>query len=137
MLSFIYYMTTRSTRHILKQVEWYRKLKSKYGCSFVSMEYTTYDKKLDVYGKTKNGDEYLIEIGSISEREKQRLENLEKTNTNIHFIWQSLGQPKHGNEIIHSNKVKYPKSKIVLPKLRKIIKRKKSKKFVKYGFYTI
>lgn len=130
-------MTTRSTRHILKQVEWYHKLKSKYKCSFIAMEHTAYNKKLDVYGKTKNCEEYLIEIGSISERAKQRLENLEKTNTNIHFIWESLGQPKKGNEIISSKRTEYPKSKIVLPKRRKIIKRKKSKKFAKYGFYII
>jgi hypothetical protein len=130
-------MTTRSTRHILKQVEWYHKLKTKYGCSFVAMEYTAHYKRLDVYGRTKNCEEYLIEIGYISERAKQRLENLEKTNTNIHFIWQSLGQPKKGKEIIHSKRTEYPKNKIVLPKRRKYKNRKKSKKFVKYGFYML
>jgi hypothetical protein len=63
------------TWHILKQVEWYNKLREKYKCSFVEMEYReriSYGPFrfrsfviYDVYGRTNDGKIYIIEIGKV------------------------------------------------------------------------
>jgi hypothetical protein len=83
-------MKRSGTWHILKQVEWYNKLREKYGCSFVEMEYqekiTGISRKrrefwkplalvYDVYGRTSDGKTFVIEVGRIAKWKLEYLQN--------------------------------------------------------------
>ena len=82
------------TWHILKQVEWYNRLKSEYGCSKVEMEFTLEipqkhivrnHYRIDVYGESKDKI-FIIEIGNINQHKLKYLESLAGSEDKITFI---------------------------------------------------
>lgn len=85
---------TCGTWHILKQVEWYNKLKSEYGCSKVEMEYKLDLKRIvvknhyriDVYGENKD-NKFIIEIGHCDSKKLEFFKNLSLNNPNIKFFF--------------------------------------------------
>jgi hypothetical protein len=83
------------TQHILKQVEWYYKLRNDYNCSIVEMEKevlinNNFRMIADVYGKTEDNKIFIVEIGHINGNEKlmNLLESAE--NEEIKFIHVTL-----------------------------------------------
>lgn len=77
-----------STEHILKQVEYYYKLKNERKCKFIAMEYYDCDLKyrFDVYGELEDGHKIVVEIGDIDE---QKFRDLFYDNS-IEFIYVPL-----------------------------------------------
>ena len=82
------------TWHILKQVEWYKKLKDLYGCSKIEMEYilsipqtsvVKHHYRIDVYGENKN-NKFIIEIGNIGIEKMRYLKHLKNRYPEIKFI---------------------------------------------------
>lgn len=64
------------TKHTLKQVEWFNRLQSAYNCSFVEMEYRFYGKlRADVFGKTSNGEIFIVEIGSLNQKKMHSIKS--------------------------------------------------------------
>jgi hypothetical protein len=80
--------------HNHKEIYWRNRLRNTYKCDFVGMEFPinfsfnekSHNFRLDVYGKTRDGKEYLVEIGSIDINKLQILEQYAKQNPNITFI---------------------------------------------------
>ena len=91
------------TWHTLKQVEWYYKLFNEYNCIEVEIEhlmnysfnyaYGNYRKesktqyfRVDVWGKDKNGKEYIVEIGKVSKFKHNILKKTRISSINIIYI---------------------------------------------------
>ena len=82
------------TNHILKQVEWFHKLKVKYHCVVVEMEYEfridKFKPRVDVYGRTLSGKIYIVEIGDVWKKKLKMLKQLTREGK-IEFIHVSTG----------------------------------------------
>jgi hypothetical protein len=103
------------TWHILKQVEWYNKLRKKYRCSLVEMEYKekikgdSFNKSwkpifivYDVYGKTSDGRIFIVEVGNIPDWKLCFLQRLARRG--VTFIHIPKPHGKNGRPYGHSRK---------------------------------
>jgi hypothetical protein len=101
-----------ATEHILKQVEWFEKLRSAYDCTFVELEHRFLGShfRADVYGKTQNGEVYIVEVGRINMNELKALKRF-------------------------SGRAKHVKLILVSPLLQKCTKAEKEQ-FAKFSSYT-
>lgn len=76
----------KGTWHILEQVKWYKKLRTHFRCVEVELEkYVVFREGtvqwliVDVWGKTKEGKIFIVEVGDIKDRQKSTfLERLGK-----------------------------------------------------------
>lgn len=86
-----------ASKHILKQVEWFKKLRTEYGCTEVEMEYQLrvssqlyHHWRIDVYGS--NGKtRFLVEIGKIHPRKRAWLIDYVKQNRDCMLITEQCG----------------------------------------------
>ena len=106
---------THITLHVLAQVRWLHKLIKEYKCSIVEMEHSIknpyrlhglefkgknryrHDQQknpvyyiVDVYGETKNGEVFIVEIGKVDFWKKVNLKRLAKDKENTHVIFVTL-----------------------------------------------
>jgi hypothetical protein len=62
----------QSTYHIIKQVEWYHILKDVCKCVKAECEYKFLNYIIDVYGETRKGHKFFVEIGDIKNKDKAK-----------------------------------------------------------------
>lgn len=80
--------------HKQKEIYWRNQLRNRYKCDFVAMEFSVKivfngkpnNFRIDVYGKTKDGIEYFVEIGSIDISKLEILKEYAKSHYNLFFI---------------------------------------------------
>jgi|SRR5208337_1687159 len=77
------------TNHVLRQVEWFQILKTKYHCVVAEMEYEfKIDKfrvRVDVYGKTSMGKIYIVEVGDVWKNKLKALKQLAREEKIVFF----------------------------------------------------